>query len=388
MLNVFPLVRRDVEVPSGAVFVLSGFTSDSIAAVDEHWRKKPQPTPLQHLEGLSCHDFPSLDDRIVGLEGVPQLEDLALPYICPRASIKRCLGAMLFLSLLCHCGSFTAVPSDADVPDTYAPGPDTYVGWVTIRAGRFIMGSPEGEPGRHMGTEEQHEVVLTHDFLISATEVTQPEFEAVMGFNHSFASYCRGACPVDHVSWHQAAFYCNALSDAVDLDRCYDCTGVSESPICEPNPGYATPYDCPGFRLPTEAEWEYAARAGTTTATYNGDLDDDSCDSAVVDPIEWYCGNSDHEQHEAASLEPNPWGLYDMLGSVEEWCHDWFDFYPEGPVTDPWGPAEERLSFGRSHRSGNYRLAARGIRAAVRGGTRPDYEDQYGGFRPAKTIDP
>ena len=139
--------------------------------------------------------------------------------------------------------------------------------FVLITAGTFEMGSLPGELGRY-DDENQHEVTLTHDYLILSTELTQGGFEALMGYNSSRFSGCP-SCPVERVSWHEAAAYCNALSESRGLDRCYDCVGDGIGVVCEPSDRYATPYDCLGYRLPTAAEWEYGARGGTTTATYN-----------------------------------------------------------------------------------------------------------------------
>ncbi len=242
------------------------------------------------------------------------------------------------------------------------------------------MGSPPGEEGRD-DNETQHEVTLTQDFEILATEVTQSEFEAVMGYNPSHFSGCAD-CPVEWVSWYEAAAYCNALSDAAGLDRCYVCSGSDEEVECEPGSSFTTPYDCTGYRLPTEAEWEYAARAGTTTATYNGDLDDIDCSSAVVDPIAWYCGNSDDTTHLVGTRGSNDWGLHDMLGNVWEWCHDWDDVYPDGSVTDPWGPPSGSH---RVIRGGSWNFLARLARAALRGRDRPAYRYDNVGFRPVRS---
>ena len=124
---------------------------------------------------------------------------------------------------------------------------------------------------------------------------------------------------------------------------------------------------CGGYRLPTSDEWEIAARAGSSTATYNGDLDGGSCESAVLDPIAWYCGNSGDELHEVGQLEPNAWGLYDMLGNVAEWYH----------VDD--------LDVEAHTRGGSYRSEARDVRAAA---TKLDDDPLWidVGFRVVRTI--
>jgi formylglycine-generating enzyme required for sulfatase activity len=280
------------------------------------------------------------------------------------------------------CGGGDADSDTDSDTDSVADG-DVPGEWVTVRAGTFTMGSPEDELGRY-GFETQHEVTLTGDFEIQTTEVTQAQFEEIILYNPSSFSRCSD-CPVESMSWYEATAYCNALSDLASLDRCYDCTGSGESVVCRPTESYLSPYDCPGYRLPTEAEWEYAARAGTTTATYNGNLISTIC-SRELDSIAWYSCNSDDMTHSVGRLAPNNWGLYDMLGNVEEWCHDRWDDYPGGSETDPWGP---RAGSHRVTRGGAWLHDSDFLRAASRGGFRSDlrYRDDLG-FRPVRTLEP
>ena len=271
--------------------------------------------------------------------------------------------------------------------------------WINIRAGTFLMGSPEAERG-HRPIETQHEVTLTHDFEILSTEVTRAEFEGQMGYDPSNSGAIDNR-PIDFVEWHEAAAYCNALSEAEGLTSCYVCAGRRYSVQCEPSGAFASPYDCPGYRLPTEAEWEYAARAGTEAATYNGDLDVDlegtvppphPCEeSDVLDPIAWWRCTSEGSTREVGSLEPNDFGLYDMLGNVWEWCHDWYGEYPSGSVTDPWGPMDRTDAYGRNVRGGSANVGPDEIRAAYRGRDRPEAAGRillFIGFRPVRTRVP
>jgi len=213
----------------------------------------------------------------------------------------------------------------------------------------FTMGTPSGSPG-HMSDEVEHRVTLTRSFEILVNEVTQGEFEALMGFNPSYFWNIAHASthPVDQVTWHDAAAYANALSGKDGYSLCYNCDELTELGWhCEladwvpPN----TPYSCPGgWRLPTEAEWEYAARAGVTTDTPGGDVaaeylyacppDDPPC--PLLLDCAWFCGNSEHETHDVRTRDSNDWGLYDMVGNVHEWCFDAYGEY-SGDVTDPWG---------------------------------------------------
>ena len=124
------------------------------------------------------------------------------------------------------------------------------------------------------------------------------------------------------------------------------------------------------LRLPTEAEWEYACRAGTTGARYG-----------KLGEVAWYEDNSDGETHRVGTKAPNAWGLYDMLGNVWEWCQDWHGSYPSGPVTDPTGPSTGSY---RVYRGGSWDFAAGGVRAAYRGGDSPGYRNVDLGFRVAR----
>ena len=242
----------------------------------------------------------------------------------------------------------------------------TEEGFVNIEGGTFEMGSPEDEAGRRSG-EVQHTVTLSRGFAMMSTEVTQGRFEDLMGYNPSSIITCGLDCPVEMVNWYEAAAYCNALSLAAGYAACYSCTGTGVDVICEPAVAYATPYDCPGYRLPTEAEWEYAARAGTSSATYIGDLDDAhlECEQPndALDSIAWFCGNSGETIHAVGTRDPNDWYLYDMLGNVWEWCHDWHGDYPSESIVDPWGST---TSFSHMVRGGSWHINAWRVRVAFR----------------------
>jgi formylglycine-generating enzyme required for sulfatase activity len=183
-----------------------------------------------------------------------------------------------------------------------------------IPAGKFMMGSPDSEQGRdskegpqRVGNEgPQHEVVITKPFYMGATEVTQAQYEAVMGTNPS--KFKGPMNPVEMVSWHEAVEFCRRLSEK---------TGKT-------------------FRLPTEAEWEYASRVGSKTRFSFGDSDSTLGDYA------WYKSNSGGKTHLVGRKKPNAWGLYDMHGNVAEWCADWYGSYSSGSSTDPQGAGSGR----------------------------------------------
>jgi formylglycine-generating enzyme required for sulfatase activity len=261
--------------------------------------------------------------------------------------------------------------------------------WVTISKGTFTMGSPTSEACR--GSEDEHQVTLTQDFEISAHEVTQGQFQPLMNFGGTWNPNCGATCPASTLSWHAAAAFCNALSDQKGYTKCYQCTQGSSPQMvsCSEDPTYsgAKIYACPGYRLPTEAEWEYAYRAGTSTAYYNGNNDaaccfDCSTADANADTIGWYCVNSSVSyagcfdlssfyggpacagDHPVGQKPPNAWGLYDMAGNVMEWCHDLYQpnlgFWP---VLDPWGAA---AGSDRVVRGGSWERGAFALRAAFR----------------------
>ncbi len=230
-------------------------------------------------------------------------------------------------------------------------------GYVRIAPGTFTMGSPESEDDR-FDDQSQHSVTITRAYCMKATEVTQGEWQSVMGSNPSGFKNCGANCPVEQVSWEEAAWYADALSRRDGLQECYrgsDFVGIT----------------CTGYRLPTEAEWEYAARAGTTGSRYGN-----------LYSVAWYDENSGSATHPVGQKQPNAWGLYDVLGNVWEWTGDWYETDP-GTVTDPLGAGAGSF---RVLRGGSWDGYARCARAAYRNFTAPDYPLSSIGFRLVKTA--
>jgi formylglycine-generating enzyme required for sulfatase activity len=218
---------------------------------------------------------------------------------------------------------------------------------VLIPAGKFIMGSPDSEQLRSKSEGPQHEVTISKPFYIGATEVTQAQYEAIMGSNPSF--YKDTTNPVDKVSWNDAAEFCKKISEKTRQ----------------------------AVRLPTEAEWEYACRAGTAKAFSFGE------DDRALGDYAWYPGNSGGKTHPVGQKKPNAWGLHDMHGNVWEWCADWYGEYPNGEVTDPQGPAS---GTSRVLRGGSYRFDPTYCRSAFRSYDTPDYSVINFGFRVAVSV--
>ncbi len=229
-----------------------------------------------------------------------------------------------------------------------------------IPAGTFMMGSPSTEPGRD-SDEVQHQVTLTNDFYMQTTEVTQKQWRDVTGTSPSYFSACGDNCPVEYVTWNDVQLFITEMNKK----------------------GEGT------YRLPTEAEWEYAARAGSTTAFYNGAIT--YTGSTPLDPnldaIGWYYGNSTvtytpnssgKGTHPVAQKLPNAYGLYDMSGNVWEWCQDWYGTYPTTAVTNPAGPGTGSY---RVLRGGSWNLNAGYCRSAYRFSYAPSYRPGNLGFR-------
>ena len=208
--------------------------------------------------------------------------------------------------------------------------------WVP--AGKFRMGSTSAEAEPHEQPVTQ--VRISRGFWLGKYELTQSEWQAVTGTNPSEFSGC-GRCPVDSVSWDDVQHFIRRLNGRAGRDR---------------------------YRLPTEAEWEHAARAGTSGGRYAENLD----------AIAWYSDNSENRRHPVGQKAPNAWGLHDMLGNVIEWVQDWYGRYPGGTVTDPQGP---RFGSGRVIRGGSWWYPARGSRASSRAESTPADTGNVLGFR-------
>jgi formylglycine-generating enzyme required for sulfatase activity len=212
-----------------------------------------------------------------------------------------------------------------------------------LPAGTFTMGAGD----KRGQSSPAHQVTISRPFDIGIYEVTQEQYEAVMGNNPS--QHKGEGKPVDSVSWFEAVEFCRRLSARPE----------------EKAAGNV-------YRLPTEAEWEYACRAGTTTAFHFGD------DESLLGDYAWYGRNSKYTSHKIGTKKPNAWGLYDMHGSAYEWCQDWYEVYSPNPVTDPTGP---QTGEGRTIRGGGFSNAPEYLPSARRSLVSPASTKQSYGFR-------
>ena len=226
---------------------------------------------------------------------------------------------------------------------------------VLIPNGTFMMGSPIEEEGRY-DNEVQHKVTISKDYYLGVTEVTQGQYAKVMGTNPSkfqkqvILNKDSSMYPVEKVTWEDAVSFCKRLSELPD----------------EKSAGRV-------YRLPTEAEWEYACGAESETAFSFG------VSSKLSEDFAWF-ENSNKQTHPVGQKKPNALGLYDMHGNVFEWCGDWFNEYPKGAVSDPTGPKEGVL---RVFRGGSWEFGAASGRSATRFFTAPFGRGDWIGFRVA-----
>jgi formylglycine-generating enzyme required for sulfatase activity len=254
-----------------------------------------------------------------------------------------------------------------------ASSPHTETGFVLVKGGTFTMGSPASEPERAPAVDDevQHKVTVS-PFYIGKYEVTQLEYEAVTGEN---PSHFKGDdLPVENISWYDAIAYCNKRSEQEELIPAYTITGGNVIWDKSAN----------GYRLPTEAEWEYACRAGTTTPFSTGA--NITTDQANYDGNEPYNRNAKGESRKktvsVGSFKSNPWGLYDMHGNVWEWCWDrWGSGYEYAlSEIDPKGAGPASCHV---RRGGSWSTNAGGLRSAYRGNITYHFENL--GFRLART---
>ncbi|HID03424.1 MAG TPA: formylglycine-generating enzyme family protein [Desulfobacterales bacterium] len=225
--------------------------------------------------------------------------------------------------------------------------------FVHVPAGTFLMGTPDLQQGSSK-EKPQHSIHISKSFYLGKYEVIQKQWMAVMG-NINPSNFLSPDRPVDEVSWNDVQLFIRKLN-AIEKSNSY--------------------------RLPTEAEWEYAARAGSETSVYYGN----DPEGKELEKYAWFEENAEKQTHPVGMLAPNAWGLYDMYGNVSEWTQDRYDkqYYLNSPVQDPHGP---ETGHKRVVRGGSWINQAYSCRSAARGYFSPDYTDSDFGFRIVKSMD-
>ncbi len=276
-------------------------------------------------------------------------------------------------------------------------GEELTMTFCLVPRGSFEMGSPKDEIGRDT-RETLHRVQLTRNFYLKALPVTQREWKAVMGLNPSHFKNAGPEAPVESVTWYDAVEFCNKLSDLEGLTQTYKIKDVERDNIGQiKSATVLANFKRLGYRLPTEAEWEHACRGETTTPIYTGELTiEHGGGCPELDQIGWYAENCavDYEgasewvnitqgvikagTHPVAQKQPSPFGLYDVLGNVWEWCWDRYEPYEGGMVTDPVGSLRGPK---RVMRGGAWSTVAKYCRAAKRVKVKPSKRAPILGLR-------
>jgi formylglycine-generating enzyme required for sulfatase activity len=286
--------------------------------------------------------------------------------------------------------AFTACPPE---PDTKPKAGDIIVSSTGIElayipAGTFTMGIPASEENSQDSERPQHQVTLSA-FYMGKYEVTQAQYQTVIGTNPSnFTTNpadgeTQNKRPVERVSWYDTLVFCNKLSISEGLTPAYSIDGKTNPDEWGTVPtaidatwdAVAIITESNGYRLPTEAQWEYACRAGTTTAFHTG--------NTISDNTGWYSTNSGSKTHEVGKKTANAWNLYDMHGNVLEWCWDWYGAYTDEPQTNPSGASS---GSDRVLRGGDWLNSADNVRSAYRNFYDPGYRSINFGFRLARNA--
>ncbi len=273
----------------------------------------------------------------------------------------------LFLALaaatipLALSGKPVAVPQLEQSQPFQVKDIDGFITMTELPGGTFQMGSPKNEVGRYDNEGPVHQVTVS-PFAIGKYQVTQEQYAEVIGKNPGHPQADK--LPVNNVTWYNAVTFCNKLSERAGLQPCYSIHNAPHIIKWLPETN--------GYRLPTEAEWEYAARAGTTTAYSFGD------DPKELKQHAWFDANSGGKPQPVGKKRSNPWDLHDVHGNVWEWCWDWYEDYKKKPAVDPKGP---KSSEKRVLRGGAFWLGPRWLRSAYRDRNEPEGRNRYDGFR-------
>ena len=320
-----------------------------------------------------------------------------------KSLLARVLVEKFFF--IAHCSLLIAILFscwlEGDIDEFLGLGKEIEIEMVSIPAGNFLMGSPADEIGRFSDEGPQRQVTL-NAFKMGKYQVTQEQWRAVMRGNANGISlnpsYFHGGSgrepasrevqarrPVEQVSWYEALVFCNRFSIIEGLNPVYRIRGSTNPADWGTVPESSSSIwndvivvtGSTGYRLPTEAQWEYACRAGTATA-FNDGATQDWKNSAAVGLLAWCSSNSGSRTHEVGKKAPNAWGLYDMHGNVWEWCWDWSGTYPNIAQTNPLGASSGSF---RVLRGGSWNIIARDVRSAFRYSYNPSNIHHFLGFR-------
>jgi formylglycine-generating enzyme required for sulfatase activity len=245
----------------------------------------------------------------------------------------------------------------------------------------FVMGSPHTETERK-SDETQHKKRIRRTFALAAAPVTKEQFLRFQpGFSHSeFRRYPTPTCPIGGVTWYEAAAYCNWLSREEGIDKDQWCYEIKDGQVTRLKANYL---NLTGYRLPTEAEMEYATRAGALTSRHYGETEE------LLPKYAWYFKNSKEKTWPVGGLKPNDFGLFDMQGNVNAWCQERHKSYPQSSNRDI-DDIEDIYSINtqesRVQRGGSFSDPASDVRSAFRNGSVPESRNLNDGFRPARTF--
>jgi len=267
--------------------------------------------------------------------------------LSPSTAVRAALGCGVLLSALALAGLSCGRHGPASVQPPTLMTPSA-IEMVVVPGGSFLMG------GHGSDNETPVHRVSLDPFYMDRFEITQSQYQR---FDLPNPSHFKGPeLPVEQVTWVQAAQFCNARSRAENLVPCYD----EDTAECH--------FEASGYRLPTEAEWEYAGRAGSSTEYSCGS------DPQKLGSHAWLADNSGKRTHPVGQKKPNAWGFYDMHGNVAEWCNDVYDagYYRNSPAVNPHGPAEGKQNV---LRGGSWVSTAEALRSASRVGENPGFSD-------------